>query len=45
MAALDETHDPDALSWLAAANRAATDFPLQNLPFGVFSPAGDADTV
>lgn len=33
---LDETHDPDARSWIDAANRPGADFPLQNLPFGVF---------
>src|SRR6202167_4903789 len=33
---LDETHDPKALSWIESANVAGSDFPLQNLPFGVF---------
>jgi fumarylacetoacetase len=33
---LDETHDPDAQSWVESANAAGTDFPIQNLPFGVF---------
>jgi len=33
---LDETHDPKALSWVESANVAGSDFPLQNLPFGVF---------
>jgi fumarylacetoacetase len=37
---LDETHDPDASSWLTSANSATTDFPIQNLPFGVFTPKG-----
>ena len=36
---LNFTHDPARLSWLQSANDAATDFPLQNLPFGVFRPA------
>jgi fumarylacetoacetase len=35
-AALDATHDPARPSWLVAANAPGTDFPLQNLPFGVF---------
>ncbi|MFZ6648592.1 fumarylacetoacetase [Undibacterium sp. TJN25] len=35
--ALNETHDPKRRSWVASANRADTDFPIQNLPFGVFS--------
>lgn len=33
---LDETHSPEAKSWLADAN-GHPDFPLQNLPLGVFS--------
>ena len=34
--ALDETHDPVTLSWVASANQTDTDFPIQNLPFGRF---------
>ena len=33
---LDETHDPNAESWVESANVAGTDFPIQNLPFGIF---------
>ena len=33
---LDETHDPNRTSWVESANDPATDFPIQNLPFGVF---------
>jgi len=33
---IDETHDPALTSWLASANETATDFPIQNLPFGRF---------
>ncbi len=33
---LDETHDPLAASWIESANSGQTDFPIQNLPFGVF---------
>jgi fumarylacetoacetase len=33
---LDETHDPDAKSWVESANVAGSDFPIQNLPFGIF---------
>ena len=40
MNAPDATHDPGLQSWLPAANAAATDFPLQNLPFCVFRPVG-----
>ena len=32
---LDETHDPTFRSWVESANSPGTDFPLQNLPFGV----------
>ncbi|HEX8925270.1 MAG TPA: fumarylacetoacetase [Terriglobales bacterium] len=34
---LNETHDPKARSWIESANAPETDFPLQNLPFGVFT--------
>ena len=37
---IDETHDRARQSWVASANGHA-EFPLQNLPFGVFSPPGD----
>ena len=37
--AIDETHDPKRQSWVASAN-GHRDFPLQNLPLGVFSPPG-----
>jgi fumarylacetoacetase len=33
---IDETHDPAAESWVESANAPASEFPLQNLPFGVF---------
>jgi fumarylacetoacetase len=36
----DHTHDPSRLSWVASAN-GHPDFPLQNLPLGVFSRHGD----
>jgi fumarylacetoacetase len=35
----DATHDPALQSWVESAQGHA-DFPVQNLPFGVFSPAG-----
>lgn len=39
---LDETHDPDRRSWVEGAD-GHVDFPIQNLPLGIFSPAdGDA---
>ena len=36
----DATHDASRRSWVASANGHA-EFPIQNLPFGVFSPLGD----
>ena len=36
MSVLNRTHDPLARSWLASANAAGTDFPIQNLPFASF---------
>jgi fumarylacetoacetase len=41
--ALDATHDPALRSWLESANDPATDFPIQNLPFGRFRRADDMD--
>ncbi len=42
---LDETHDPAARSFVASANVPGTDFPLQNLPFGVYRPVGQAPRI
>ncbi|MFT4130482.1 fumarylacetoacetase [Labrys sp. (in: a-proteobacteria)] len=39
MIELDQTHDPKLTSWVASANGHA-DFPIQNLPLGIFSPGG-----
>ncbi|WP_448951921.1 fumarylacetoacetase [Labrys neptuniae] len=39
MIELDFTHDPALKSWVASANGHA-EFPIQNLPFGIFSPGG-----
>jgi fumarylacetoacetase len=36
---IDHTHEPSLTSWVASANGHA-EFPIQNLPLGVFSPAG-----
>jgi fumarylacetoacetase len=38
---LDETHDPALRSWVASANAADGDFPIQNLPYAVFRRRGD----
>ena len=37
---LNETHDPKLLSWVDSANDTSGDFPIQNLPFGVFRKKG-----
>jgi fumarylacetoacetase len=34
---INETHDPDSKSWVPSANLQDSDFPIQNLPFGIFS--------
>src|SRR5271163_4234492 len=36
---LNETHDSARRSLIESANAAGSDFPIQNLPFGVFRPA------
>src|SRR5919108_623962 len=38
---IDETHSATRGSWVASAN-GHSDFPIQNLPLGVFAPAGGA---
>jgi fumarylacetoacetase len=43
MTTLNETHNPSLRSWLASANTADTDFPIQNLPFAVFRRQGSAE--
>ena len=43
IAAIDATHAADLSSWLESANDPATDFPIQNLPFGRFRRADDMD--
>jgi fumarylacetoacetase len=44
MLELDETHDSKRRSWVASANAPDAEFPIQNLPFGVFSTRGGAKT-
>jgi fumarylacetoacetase len=36
MTLIDKTHDPTLRSWVHSANRPGCDFPIQNLPVGVF---------
>ncbi len=40
---LDATHHPELRSWVESANDSATDFPIQNLPFGRFRRVGSGD--
>ncbi len=44
LTAMDGTHDPALRSWVESANAEGSDFPIQNLPFGVFD-AGDGPRV
>jgi fumarylacetoacetase len=41
---LDYTHDPQARSWVASAQAPGCDFPIQNLPYGVFARTGSHET-
>ena len=41
---LDFSHDATLRSWVASANLADTDFPIQNLPLGMFRRAGSPET-
>lgn len=40
---INSTHNPNLRSWVESANQKDTDFPIQNLPFGVFRPQGSAE--
>lgn len=42
MPILNETHDPSRRCVVEAANDKQCDFPIQNLPFGMFSTGGGA---
>jgi len=37
----NDTHSPDLESWVESAQDPATDFPIQNLPYGVFRRRGE----
>jgi fumarylacetoacetase len=39
---IDDTHDPARKSWVESANDPRCDFPIQNLPLGVFVPPNAA---
>lgn len=40
---IDATHNPSLHSWVESANQNDTDFPIQNLPFGVFRSQGSTE--
>lgn len=42
---LDETHDPNAESWISSANLESSAFGLQNLPYGVATAGNNAEPV
>jgi fumarylacetoacetase len=42
---LNETHEPGLRSWVDSANVPGHDFPIQNLPFGVFRRAGSTQSL
>jgi fumarylacetoacetase len=39
---IDKTHDARLRSWVESANLPGCDFPIQNLPLGVFQPPGQS---
>ncbi len=39
---LNQTHEPGHRSWIESANLVTADFPLQNLPYGVFRRGPDS---
>ncbi len=45
MIAPNETHDPALRCWLASANEPLCDFPIQNLPFGLFRRRGSGESL
>ena len=40
---MNATHDPALRSWVESANDPAGDFPIQNLPFGIFRRRGSGE--
>ncbi|MGA8706755.1 MAG: fumarylacetoacetase [Steroidobacteraceae bacterium] len=40
---MNATHDPELTSWVETANAPGSDFPIQNLPYGVFRRAGSRE--
>lgn len=42
MSQIDETHAAELKSWVESANDPDSHFPIQNLPYGIFSTTGDS---
>jgi fumarylacetoacetase len=40
---VNDTHDPELKSWVESANEPGCDFPIQNLPFGIFKRKGNKE--
>ena len=40
---VNHTHSPELKSWVDSANQPDSDFPIQNLPFGIFRRKGTAE--
>src|ERR1700728_55327 len=38
---IDSSHDPNLMSWVESADRADSDFPIQNLPYASFRKGGE----
>ena len=45
LATFDRTHDVKARSWVESANVPGNEFPVQNLPFGIFRRTGERGSV
>ncbi len=43
MISLNDTHDPKLTSWVTSANQKSSDFPIQNLPMGIFRRTGSEE--
>ena len=41
---MDQTHNPALTSWVESANQPDCDFPIQNLPFGIFKRKGATES-
>ena len=43
IATINDTHDAGLRSWVESANSTSTDFPIHNLPYGIFRRRGTRD--